>query len=229
MYTHTHMYIYIYTHTHIYVYIYIYIHTHTHIYEYIYTHTHIYINIHTHTHTHIYVHIYIYIYIHTHTEKNYFCTFCYIITEWFFLLILFINYILSSGLVGLWTIRLSADAGAHIEYSLGSHAEDTTITNVKIKTPDWKWDWGVDNVMPRSEGLDFWWFLKKELVEIWLWASPVHLGAMGCAARLLGQWVEIWFWVGRVQLGVGCGRCRNGQHSKNCVSLSLLVSKNTRS
>ena len=34
--------------------------------------------------------------------------------------------------------------------------------------------------------------LLGHLVEIWLWARPVQLGATGCAARLLGQLVEIW-------------------------------------
>ena len=48
---------------------------------------------------------------------------------------------------------------------------------------------------PEARGWDFWWFLKKAWVEIWLWAGPV-------------------------QLGGDCGRCRNSQHSKNCVSLS---------
>ena len=81
------------------------------------------------------------------------------------------------SLVGLWTIRLGA--GALIEYSSRSRAEDMTITNVIIKTPDMKCDWGVNDVMPRSENLVI---SKKTSVEIWLWA-------------------------GRVQLGVGCGRC----------------------
>ena len=77
---------------------------------------------------------------------------CYIITEWFFLLIIFVNYILSFGLVGLWTIRLSAGAGAHIEDSSRSCVEDMTITNVIIKTPDKKLDWGVNDVMTRRDG-----------------------------------------------------------------------------
>ena len=34
-----------------------------------------------------------------------------------------------------------------------SRAEDLTITNVIIKTPDGKLDWGVNDVMPRSGGL----------------------------------------------------------------------------
>ena len=36
-----------------------------------------------------------------------------------------------------------------------------TITNVIIKTPDRKLDWGVNDVMPGSDGLRIWWFLKK--------------------------------------------------------------------
>ena len=55
----------------------------------------------------------------------------------FFNIIIF-GYILSFGLVRLRTIRLSARAGAsaHIECSSRSYAEDLTITNVIIKTPD---------------------------------------------------------------------------------------------
>ena len=40
-----------------------------------------------------------------------------------------------------------------IEYNSHSHAEDMTITNVMIKTPDTKWDWGVNDVMHGSVGL----------------------------------------------------------------------------
>ena len=67
--------------------------------------------------------------------------------------------------------------------------------------------------------------------------QAVKLGAMGGAARLLGQSVEILtlgeaspaegYGMRGTLVGserVGCGRCRNSQHSKNCVS--LLVSKN---
>ena len=62
--------------------------------------------------------------------------------------------------------------------------------------------------------------LLGQLVEIRLWTRPVQSGATGCAARLLGHLVEILTLGRAVQLGVGCGRCRNSQHSKNCVSLS---------
>ena len=58
--------------------------------------------------------------------------------EYFFILSFFVGYILSFGLVRLRTIRLSVRAGAHIEYSSRSLAEDVTITNVIIKTPDRK-------------------------------------------------------------------------------------------
>ena len=157
-------------------------------------------------------------------------------------------------MVGLWTIRLSACAVAHIECSSRSRAEDMTITNVIIKTPDRKWDWYVNDVMPGSENLVI---SKKTLVEIWLWARPVQLGATGWYAfvgsvswdfdsgrgqfnwglrddtRLLGQLVEIltlgravqkrveiWLWAAQSSWGLTEGRCRNSQHSKNCISLS---------
>ena len=46
-----------------------------------------------------------------------------------------------------------------------------------------------------SSWLEILWFRKRRHLRFWLWAE-------------------------RVQLGVGCGQCRNSQHSKNCVSLS---------
>ena len=51
----------------------------------------------------------------------------------------------------------------YTEYSSRSCAEDMTITNVIIKNPDRKWDWGVNDVMPGSENLVI---SKKTLVEI---------------------------------------------------------------
>ena len=72
----------------------------------------------------------------------------------FFILSFFVGYILSFGLVRLRTIRLSSRAGTHIERRCScSHMEDVTITDVIIKTPDRKWDWGVDDIMPGSDGL----------------------------------------------------------------------------
>ena len=58
--------------------------------------------------------------------------------DFFFILSFFVGYILSLGLVRLRTIRLSARAAAHIVCSSRSCAEDVTITNVIIKTPDKK-------------------------------------------------------------------------------------------
>ena len=71
----------------------------------------------------------------------------------FFILSFFVGYILSFGLVRLRTIRLSARAGAHIECSSCSRADDVTITNVIVKTPDRKYDWGVNDIILVSEGL----------------------------------------------------------------------------
>ena len=80
----------------------------------------------------------------------------------FFILSFFVGYILSFGLFKLRTIWLSARAGAHIEcrYSR-SCVEDVTITDVIIKTPDRKWDWDANDVMPGSDGLGILVFLKK--------------------------------------------------------------------
>ena len=78
---------------------------------------------------------------------------------------------------------------------------------------EWRhaWKWWAGNFG------DFW---KKQFVEIWTWARAVQLGATGCAVRWLGQLVEIGLWAGQFSWGVDCGRCRNSQHSKYCVSLS---------
>ena len=92
----------------------------------------------------------------------------------FFILSFFVGYILSFGLVRLRTIRLSERAGAHIEYSSRSCAEDVTITNVIIETPDRKWNWGANDVMPGSDGLGIMViFEKKQLVEIRTWTRLV--------------------------------------------------------
>ena len=87
----------------------------------------------------------------------------------FFILPFFVSYISSFGLVRLRTIRLSARVGAHIErrYSR-SRGEDVAITDIIIKIPDRKFDWGCEwrHARKRWAG-DSWWFLKKkQLVEI---------------------------------------------------------------
>ena len=87
---------------------------------------------------------------------------CYIIRERFFILIIFhkLYFIIRFG----WALNysaLSGGAGAHIEYSSRSFAEDMTITNVIIKNPEGKWDWGVNDVMPGSDGLRIWRFWKR--------------------------------------------------------------------
>ena len=111
----------------------------------------------------------------------------------FFILSFFVGYILSFGLVRLRTVWLSARAGAHIDCRY-SHlcAEDGTITNVIIKTPDRKLDWGCEWCHAWKQGAenfgDFW---KKQLVEIWTWARSIELWSTCCAVHLLGQWDEI--------------------------------------
>ena len=71
---------------------------------------------------------------------------CFVIfAEEFFYIIIFVGYILSFGLVWLRTIRLSSQVGAHIERRCSrSRGEDGTITDVIIKTPDRKYDWGCE-------------------------------------------------------------------------------------
>ena len=106
----------------------------------------------------------------------------------FFILSFFIGYILSFSLVRLRTIRLCARVGAYIERRCShSCGEDVTITDVIIKTPDRKWDWDMNDIMPGSDELrilgDFW---KKAVswdskwVDFWTWARPVQLWTMGC-------------------------------------------------
>ena len=150
----------------------------------------------------------------THWRKH----ICYIITEGFFL-----YYHFSLGLVRLRTIRLSAHEGAHIECSSRSRTEDVTITNVIIKTPERKWDWGVNDVMPGIEGL--WFLLIFEKVVSW----DLSLSEASWDLNL-GE--ASWF----LSLGeaspVGlrdapriCWVRWNNQHTKNCVSLSPRVER----
>ena len=97
----------------------------------------------------------------------------------FFILSFFVGYILSFDLVRLRTIRLSARSGAHIECRCSVPCtEDVTITNVIIKTPDRKYDWGCEWRHARRQWAenfgDFW---KKQLVEIRSWARLVDFWA----------------------------------------------------
>ena len=139
----------------------------------------------------------------------------------FFILLFFVGYILSFALVRLRTIRLSAREGAHIECRCSrSRAEDVTITNVIIKKTQIGLGWEWRHAWKQGDGNfgDFW--KKKQLVEIRTWARPVHLWSTGCAAHLLDQWVEIWLWAESSAGELTEERCRNSQHSKNCISLS---------
>ena len=109
----------------------------------------------------------------------------------FFILSFFIGYILSFGLVRLRTFRLNARVGAHIERRRShSCGEDVTITDVIIKTPDSKCDWGCEwcHARKRWTGI-LGYFWKKELAEIWdwtkqvgiqIWVRLVQLFAVGC-------------------------------------------------
>ena len=57
--------------------------------------------------------------------------------------------------------RVTLDYGRQLYFTSCSCAEDMTITNVIIKTPDRKCDWGLNDVLPVSDGLRIWWFWKK--------------------------------------------------------------------
>ena len=63
----------------------------------------------------------------------------YIIAEWFF-----VNYILSFGLVRLWTIQLLVQVFMLARRGYDNH-------KCHNKNPR-KWDWGVNDVMPGSDG-----------------------------------------------------------------------------
>ena len=103
----------------------------------------------------------------------------------FFYLIIFISYILSFGLVGLWTIRLLVQV-----FTLPRRGCD----NHKCHNKNPRYEMGLRcewrHAQKKGAGIfgDFW---KKQLVESWTWAKAVQLGATGCAARLLGQLVPI--------------------------------------
>ena len=89
-------------------------------------------------------------------------TYCYIITDWYFFYINHFSLIIFY--LSLWLdleLFSSKCRCTHIEYSSSSRAEDMTIINVIIKTPVRKYYWGVNDVMPGSDGLRIWWFRKR--------------------------------------------------------------------
>ena len=101
----------------------------------------------------------------------------------FFILSFFVGYIFSFGLVRLWTIRLNACAGTHIEVFtfVRGGCENHRCHN---KNPGRKFTGVRKTSCPEAMGWDSWWFWKKkQLVEIQLCARPL----------------EIWSWTRRVQ------------------------------
>ena len=161
----------------------------------------------------------------------------------FFILSFFVGYILSFGLV-----RLSARADTHIERRCSrSRAEDVTITDVMIKTLDRKLDWGANDVMLGSDGLGFLVILKKAVSwdsnlgeACWdpklgeaSWHLKLDEASPVCRLRDAGAFVGSVSWDfdsgPRVQLGLTEERCRNSQHSKNCISLTLYRKTKPRS
>ena len=143
----------------------------------------------------------------------------------FFYLIIFVGYILTFGLVRLRTVRVLVQVFMLARRGCNNHEYHNK------KNPDRKWNWGVIDVMPGSNGLGILViFENKQLVEIWRWSRRVEIRtwarrdkfvSTGFAARLLSQWVEILDSEPASSVGeLTEERCRNSQYSKNCVSLS---------
>ena len=53
-----------------------------------------------------------------------------------------------------------------------------TITICHNKTPDRKWDWSVDDVMPRSDGPENLRILKEKLSFLPLWRAVEFFGSL---------------------------------------------------
>ena len=133
----------------------------------------------------------------SHQESSFIFSSCYIIAEGFFLYYPFVGYILSFGLVRLRTFRLSARVGAHIERRCSClPGEDVIITDVIIKTPDRKCDWGMwMTSCPEAMGWDSWVFWKKQSWDLNLdgasWFSELGeagpVGVYEMHRGLLGQ------------------------------------------
>ena len=87
-----------------------------------------------------------------------------------FLLIIFVNYILSFGLVGLWTIRLFVQVFTLVRVNKNPREE------MRLEC-EWlhAWKWYAES---------FGDFEKKTLVEIWLCARPVEILTLGRAVQL---------------------------------------------
>ena len=138
-------------------------------------------------------------------QQNFDWIFWYFWTAWllyncgmiFFILSFFIGYILSFGLVRLRTIWLSARA--HIEYSSCLHAEDVTITDVMIKTPDGTGVWMTSCL--EAMGWEFWWFWKEAVS----WDLKLGKASPVCWLRDACTFVELVSWDSdsgpRIQLG----------------------------
>ena len=117
-----------------------------------------------------------------------------------------------------------------------SRAEDVTITNVIIKSPDRKWDWGVNDVMPGSDGLAILMIFEKAVSwDLSLGEASWDL-KLGEASPVCGQ-RDAHAFVGSVSWDSDCGpRVQVGSWQKSdvgtvsivkivCVSLSPRVEK----
>ena len=96
--------------------------------------------------------------------------------EWFFLYIIIFRWLILFSLLRLWTVRVLVQVFTLARGGYDNH-------KCHNKNPRWQMRLDVIDVMPGSDGLEFWWFLKKQLVEIWTWARAVQLESTGCAAH----------------------------------------------
>ena len=140
--------------------------------------------------------------------------YCYIIAEgFFFILSFFVGYILSFGLVRLWSVRLLVQVFTH------GGCDNHKCHNKKTQIGNRAWVWITS--FPEAMGWEFWWILKKAVS----WDLKLGVASPVCGLRDARAFVGSVSWDfdsgPRVQLGLTEEWFRNSQHSKNCVSLSL--------
>ena len=113
---------------------------------------------------------------------------CYIIKEWFFILIIFyeLYFIIQSGkaLNHLSLLVQVQSDGAVLRLC----RKDIIITICHNKPPDRKWGWSVDDVMPRCDGPENFRILKRE--ELGIRPLKVQLGflLLRHAVEFFGPW-----------------------------------------
>ena len=108
----------------------------------------------------------------------------------FFNFIIFVNYILSSGLVGLRTVRLLVQVFTLVRGGCENHKCHYKIPRKKNGTRVWM------TSCPEARGREFWWFLEKAVS----WDLNLGVGSPAEGYEMLGQWV---CWVSELRLNSG--------------------------